>query len=159
MPFFSGARSSMRTRCARSSGRGRPTTSPWESVPTMRAGLSSRSDIKLIQICFWVDLSTHFLLQGDYNNYQCGLTVAAATAEDNGEWECDFESYVKVFLENLNLTTWILRNFGIYQLSCLFRVEAGGVDTKLPGNSKSLLSCRQRQQRQQQQQRLRQRPL
>ena len=93
---FSGARSSMRTRCARSSGRGRPTMSPWGSVPTMRAGLSSRSDIKLIQICFWVDFSTHFLLQGDYNNYQCGLTVAAATAEDNGEWECDFESYVKV---------------------------------------------------------------
>ena len=45
---------------------------------------------------FLVGLSTHFLLQGDYNNYQCGLTVAAATAEDNGEWECDFESYVKV---------------------------------------------------------------
>ena len=36
------------------------------------------------------------LLQGDYNNYECGLTVAAATAEDDGEWECDFESYVKV---------------------------------------------------------------
>ena len=39
---FSGARSSMRTRCATSSGRGRHTTSPWESVPTMRVGLSSR---------------------------------------------------------------------------------------------------------------------
>ena len=36
------------------------------------------------------------LFQGDYNNYECGLTVAAATAEDDGEWECDFESYVKV---------------------------------------------------------------
>ena len=34
--------------------------------------------------------------QGDYNQYECGLTVAAATAEDDGEWECDFESYVKV---------------------------------------------------------------
>ena len=36
------------------------------------------------------------LFQGEYNNYECGLTVAAATAEDDGEWECDFESYVKV---------------------------------------------------------------
>ena len=57
---FSGARSSMRTRCARSSGRGRPTMSPWGSVPTMRAGLSSRSDIKLIQICFWLDFEHIF---------------------------------------------------------------------------------------------------
>ena len=39
-----------------------------------------------------------FPLQGDYNQYECGLTVAAATAEDDGEWECDFESYVKVIL-------------------------------------------------------------
>ena len=37
-------------------------------------------------------------MQGDYNQYECGLTVAAATAEDDGEWECDFESYVKVIL-------------------------------------------------------------
>ena len=34
--------------------------------------------------------------KGEYNQYQCGLRVAAATAEDDGEWECDFESYVKV---------------------------------------------------------------
>merc|ERR1719400_1163058 len=33
--------------------------------------------------------------KGDFNQHECGLTVAAATAEDNGEWECDFESYVK----------------------------------------------------------------
>merc|ERR550517_2319751 len=33
--------------------------------------------------------------KGDYNQYECGLTVAAATAEDDGEWECYFESYVK----------------------------------------------------------------
>ena len=39
---------------------------------------------------------TSFSLQGDYNNYECGLTVASARAEDNGDWECDFESYVKV---------------------------------------------------------------
>ena len=53
------------------------------------------------------------LFQGDYNNYECGLTVAAATAEDDGEWECDFESYVKVgkicpLLRNLN-PNFILR--------------------------------------------------
>ena len=44
----------------------------------------------------------NFLLQGDYNKYECGLTVEIARAEDNGDWECEFESYVKVgedFLE------------------------------------------------------------
>ena len=61
-----------------------------------------------------MDFSTHFLLQGDYNNYQCGLTVAAATAEDAGEWECDFESYVKV--DNLlPKNSWSKFNFmGIF---------------------------------------------
>ena len=47
-------------------------------------------------LCFHMKLQHMKLLQGDYNNYECGLTVAAATAEDDGEWECDFESYVKV---------------------------------------------------------------
>ena len=42
--------------------------------------------------------------QGDYNQYECGLTVDAATAEDDGEWECDFESYVKV---GTWLSSWI----------------------------------------------------
>ena len=37
-----------------------------------------------------------FVLQGDYHQHECGLTVAKARAEDDGEWKCDFESYVKV---------------------------------------------------------------
>ena len=36
-----------------------------------------------------------FTVQGDYNNYECGLTVSEARAEDAGEWTCEFESYVK----------------------------------------------------------------
>ena len=105
----SGARSSTRTRCARLSGSERHTTSPWASVTTMRAESSLRSDqfnhlkkkknswkiqrefIEIIGCNLWP-----FPLQGDYNQYECGLTVAKATAEDDGEWECDFESYVKV---------------------------------------------------------------
>ena len=34
-------------------------------------------------------------LQGDYNNYECGLDISAAQAEDTGDWTCEFESYVK----------------------------------------------------------------
>ena len=34
-------------------------------------------------------------LQGDYNQYECGLTISEARAEDDGEWTCEFESYVK----------------------------------------------------------------
>ena len=35
------------------------------------------------------------ILQGDYNNYECGLDISAAQAEDTGDWTCEFESYVK----------------------------------------------------------------
>ena len=34
-------------------------------------------------------------LQGDYNNYECGLDISTAEAEDTGDWTCEFESYVK----------------------------------------------------------------
>ena len=50
------------------------------------------------------------MLQGDYNQYECGLTVANARAEDGGEWECDFESYVKVgevFLDTLRRSCFL----------------------------------------------------
>ena len=35
-----------------------------------------------------------FNVQGVYNNYECGLSVSEARAEDAGEWTCEFESYV-----------------------------------------------------------------
>ena len=34
-------------------------------------------------------------VQGDYNNYECGLEISGAEAADDGEWSCDIESYVK----------------------------------------------------------------
>ena len=34
-------------------------------------------------------------VQGDYNKYECGLSVSKARAEDAGEWTCEFESYIK----------------------------------------------------------------
>ena len=124
---------------------------------------------------FWLKSWLYaFVLQGDYNNYECGLTVAAATPEDDGEWECDFESYVKVdnllpknswskfHFMGIFLTIWamgVFTTFGINQLSCLFREAAGEADTKLPRNSKWLLSCRQRQRPRQRRQRPPQRPL
>ena len=93
------------------------------------------------------------LFQGDYNQYECGLTVAAATAEDNGEWECEFESYVKVgedFLEyfesyvKVGILCWnepVYIFFGILHLSSLLREDRGGVDTKLLRNSELSLRC------------------
>ena len=33
--------------------------------------------------------------QGDYDSYECGLEISGADAEDDGDWECEFESYVK----------------------------------------------------------------
>ena len=82
------------------------------------------------------------MLQGDYNQYECGLTVANARAEDDGEWKCDFESYVKVaedfLLEYFEEELFSL--FRIFQLSSLSRVERGEVDTKLLKHSELLLS-------------------
>ena len=34
-------------------------------------------------------------LQGRYNYYECGLEISDARAEDQGEWSCEIESYVK----------------------------------------------------------------
>ena len=34
-------------------------------------------------------------VQGDYNNYECGLEISGAEAGDDGEWSCDIESYVR----------------------------------------------------------------
>ena len=34
-------------------------------------------------------------MQGTYNNYQCGLKISGAQAEDAGDWTCEIESYVK----------------------------------------------------------------
>ena len=34
-------------------------------------------------------------MQGRYNYYECGLEVSDARAEDQGEWSCEIESYVK----------------------------------------------------------------
>ena len=67
--------------------------------------------------------------------------MANARAEDGGEWECDFESYVKVgedffgyFEEAVSFC------FRIFQLSSLLRVDRGEVDTKLLKHSELLLS-------------------
>ena len=35
------------------------------------------------------------VLQGNYNNHECGLEIAAAQAEDDGDWACEVESYLK----------------------------------------------------------------
>ena len=34
-------------------------------------------------------------MQGSYNNYECGLAISDAEAEDDGDWSCEFESYVR----------------------------------------------------------------
>ena len=34
-------------------------------------------------------------MQGRYNYYECGLEISDARAEDQGEWSCEIESYVK----------------------------------------------------------------
>ena len=34
-------------------------------------------------------------LQGSYNSYECGLEITAAQAEDDGDWACEVESYLK----------------------------------------------------------------
>ena len=81
------------------------------------------------------------MLQGDYNQYECGLTVANARAEDDGEWKCDFESYVKVGEDFFGyFEEEVSSLFRIFQLSSLLRVERGVVDTKLLKHSKLLLS-------------------
>ena len=36
-----------------------------------------------------------FPLQGEYSDYQCGLEITDARDEDQGEWSCEMESYVK----------------------------------------------------------------
>ena len=40
-------------------------------------------------------ISVIIYVQGDYNNYECGLEISGAEAGDDGEWSCDIESYVK----------------------------------------------------------------
>ena len=35
------------------------------------------------------------MFQGDYNNYECGLEISDADAEDNGDWTCEFEYWDK----------------------------------------------------------------
>lgn len=42
--------------------------------------------------CDYIDRGAEF--RGDYNKYTCGLMIPAATAEDQGEWSVNFESYV-----------------------------------------------------------------
>ena len=82
-----------------------------------------------------------FVLQGDYLQYECGLTVANARDEDGGEWECDFESYVKVGEDFFGyFEEEVSSLFRIFQLSSLLRVERGVVDTKLLKHSELLLS-------------------
>ena len=82
-----------------------------------------------------------FVLQGDYLQYECGLTVANARDEDGGEWECDFESYVKVGEDFFGyFEEEVSSLFRIFQLSSLLRVERGVVDTKLLKHSNLLLS-------------------
>ena len=34
-------------------------------------------------------------MQGSYNNYECGLAISDAEAGDDGDWSCEFESYVR----------------------------------------------------------------
>ena len=34
-------------------------------------------------------------MQGSYNNYECGLAISDAEAADDGDWSCEFESYVR----------------------------------------------------------------
>ena len=34
-------------------------------------------------------------MQGSYNSYECGLEITAAQAEDDGDWACEVESYLK----------------------------------------------------------------
>ena len=35
------------------------------------------------------------IFQGTYKNYECGIEVSNADAEDDGEWTCEIESWVK----------------------------------------------------------------
>ena len=37
-------------------------------------------------------------MQGSYDSYECGLEISAAQAEDEGDWACELESYVKAGL-------------------------------------------------------------
>ena len=34
-------------------------------------------------------------MQGRYNQHECGLEITAAQAEDDGDWTCQVESYVR----------------------------------------------------------------
>ena len=53
------------------------------------------------QIFFVVKYEIYFLsshnifAQGSYNNYECGLAISDAEAADDGDWSCEFESYVR----------------------------------------------------------------
>ena len=35
-------------------------------------------------------------MYGEYSQYECGLSVGAATAADTGEWACEVEAYISV---------------------------------------------------------------
>ena len=35
------------------------------------------------------------IFQGTYKSYECGIEVSNADAEDDGEWTCEIESWVK----------------------------------------------------------------
>ena len=63
------------------------------------------------------------MLQGDYNQYECGLTVGNARAEDDGEWKCDFESYVKVGED------FLLEYFEeeLFSLFCIYNLSSGWI--------------------------------
>merc|ERR1712107_435459 len=41
------------------------------------------------------DFQGRVQFKGNYSKHECGLTVAAATAEDDGVWGCRIDSYVK----------------------------------------------------------------
>ena len=40
-------------------------------------------------------MSLNFTLQGRYDRYECGLEITDAQAEDQGDWSCEMETYVK----------------------------------------------------------------
>ena len=35
----------------------------------------------------------NLFVQGQYSQYQCGVKISDARAEDSGEWSCDLEEY------------------------------------------------------------------
>ena len=47
------------------------------------------------QFKYFYSVSKLMIFQGTYKNYECGIEVSNADAEDDGEWTCEIESWVK----------------------------------------------------------------